>query len=45
MVEMQDNDQNDGKKKLVDLYDDCELKGIMEGIVDKVLEQQHPARF
>lgn len=45
MVEMQDNEQNDGKKKLIDLYDDCELKGIMEGIVDKVLEQQHPARF
>ena len=45
MVEMQDNEQNDGKKKLIDLYDDCELKGIMEDIVDKVLEQQHPARF
>lgn len=45
MIEMQDNEQNDGKKKLIDLYDDCELKEIMEGIVDKVLEQQHPPRF
>mmetsp|Transcript_6318 Transcript_6318/g.7893 ORF Transcript_6318/g.7893 Transcript_6318/m.7893 type:complete len:299 (-) Transcript_6318:78-974(-) len=45
MIEMQDNEQNDGKKNLIDLYDDCELKEIMEGIVDKVLEQQHPPRF
>lgn len=45
MVEMQDNEQNDGKKKLIDLYDNCELKAIMEGIVDKVLEQDRPARF
>lgn len=35
MIEMQDNEQNDGKKKLIDLYDDCELKEIMEAEIGR----------
>lgn len=45
MVEMQDNEKNDGKKKLIELYDDCELKGIMNDMVDTVLLQGHPSRI
>ncbi|KAG7193414.1 cytosolic Fe-S cluster assembly factor cfd1 [Scheffersomyces spartinae] len=33
------------KNRLIDLYDDCELKPLMSGIIDKVLEQNCPARF
>ncbi|KAK6205133.1 cytosolic Fe-S cluster assembly factor CFD1 [Scheffersomyces amazonensis] len=41
MIELQDNDT----KKLIDLYDGCELKPIMEGIIDKALQKNYPARF
>lgn len=41
MVELQDNDG----KRLIDLYDGCELKPIMEGIIDKVLAKDLPARI
>lgn len=41
MVEMQDG----GEKKLIDLYDGCELKPIMEGIIDKVLANEYPSRL
>lgn len=42
MVELQDNDNG---KNLIDMYDKCELKPIMEGIIDKVLEKDLPARI
>lgn len=45
MIEMQDNEENEGKKKLIDLYDTCELKPIMNSIVDKVLEKNLPSRI
>lgn len=41
MIEMQDN----GDKKLIHLYDDSELKPLMSGIIDKVLEKNLPARM
>lgn len=41
MIEMQDN----GDKKLIHLYDDSELKPLMSGIIDKVLEKNLPARI
>ena len=41
MIEMQDN----GDKKLIHLYDDSELKPLMSGIIDKVLEKSLPARI
>ena len=40
MVETQ-SDEN----KLIDLYEKCELKPIVEGMVTKVLEQNKPARI
>lgn len=45
MIEMQDNEENDGKKKLIDLYRDSELCPIMEGIIDKVLAKNLPSRL
>lgn len=45
MIEMQDNEQNNGKKKLIDLFEDCELKPIMNSIVDKILDKNLPSRI
>ncbi|KAK6461537.1 P-loop containing nucleoside triphosphate hydrolase protein [Scheffersomyces coipomensis] len=42
LIELQDNDHD---KKLIDLYDDSELKPIMNDIIDKVLAKDCPARF
>ncbi|KAK6457242.1 P-loop containing nucleoside triphosphate hydrolase protein [Scheffersomyces xylosifermentans] len=45
MIENQDNEEHDGKKKLIDLYDTCELKPIMKNIVEKVLDKNLPSRL
>lgn len=43
LIELQDNSH--AKSKLIDLYDNCELKPIMEGIIDKILAKNKEARF
>ena len=45
MIESQDNEEIHGKKKLIHLYDDSELKPIMNSIIDKVLEKNLPSRI
>lgn len=45
LIEMQDNEDVQGKKKLIELYDDCELKPIMNDIIDKILERNLPSRI
>ena len=45
LIEMQDNEDVQGKKKLIELYDDCELKPIMNDIIDEILERNLPSRI
>lgn len=45
MIEMQDNEENDGKRKLIDLYKESELCPIMDGIIDKLLAKKLPSRI
>lgn len=45
LIELQNNSQNDSKSKLIDLYDNCELKPIMNDIIDKVLAKNKQSRF
>lgn len=46
LIEMQEhNEDTPGKKKLIELYDDCELKPIMSDIIDKILERNLPSRI
>ena len=42
LVELQNEQEN---KKLIELYDDCELKPILNGIVDKILDKNLPSRI
>ncbi|EGV59955.1 cytosolic Fe-S cluster assembly factor cfd1 [Yamadazyma tenuis] len=44
-IEMQDNEENDGKRKLIDLYEECELSPIMNGVIDKILAKDLPSRI
>ena len=42
LVELQNEQEN---KKLIELYDDCELKPILNRIVDKILDKNLPSRI
>lgn len=43
MVELQDNAES--SKKLIDLYESCELEPLMSDIIDKVLDENLPSRI
>ncbi|ODV82355.1 P-loop containing nucleoside triphosphate hydrolase protein [Suhomyces tanzawaensis NRRL Y-17324] len=45
MIETQDNEEINGGKKLIDLYEESELKPIMSGIIDNILAKNLPSRI
>lgn len=44
LIELQDNNKN-SNSKLIDLYDTCELKPILDGIIGKILDKNLKGRL